>query len=178
MFIPTSRLILIASLALSACSGGESGTTPQAARLKQPCDLLTAQDIQQVTGHEMQPGEAKQSGFCAFSSVEKGNFDQPKYTWRLQYLHHTVALAQEVEAYHNSVHEGLGNDAKSYITQAVPGVGDQAFWEGFPGVTYLAVFKSAGAGASDFFSLQTEFTDEAMALDESKALAQRVLQRL
>ena len=178
MLIPPSRLILIASLSLSACSGGESDTAPRAAPVKLPCDLLTAQDIQQVTGHEMQPGEAKQKHYCAFSSVEKGNFDQPKYAWRLQYLHHALPLAQAVEAYHKRMRESLGNDANSYITKAVPGVGDQAFWEGFPGVTYLVVFKSAGTGASDFISLQTEFTDEAKALDESKALALRALKRL
>lgn len=179
MHLSRTLLILSTAIALSACSQGESQTTSQNVPTKKPCDLLTAEDILQVTGQAMQPGEEKHNIFCFFSGVEKsGPFDQPKYGWHLQYLHHVVPLELEVQQYHDSMREGFGADAKDYVSTPVPGVGDQAYWEHFANVTQLVVFRAADAKASDFISLAPDFPDRGGALEEARALAQRALKRL
>ena len=171
-------LLFIVAISLSACGDSGSHSSANNARSTKPCELLTAEDIAQVTGHAMQPGEEKYNIFCYFSSVEKGKFDQPKFSWHLQHLHHAVPLDREVQEYQTGMREGLGKDAGSYVSTPVAGVGDRAFWERFSGVSHLVAFKASGDGASDFISVQSDNADEAQALEQAKALAQRALDRL
>ena len=171
-------LLLIAAMSLSACGDSGSRSAARDARSTKPCELLSAEDIAQVTGHAMQPGEEKYNIFCYYSSVEKGKFDQPKYRWHLQHLHHAVPLDREVEEYQAGMREGLGKEAGSYVSTPVAGVGERAFWERFSGVSQLVAFKSAGDGASDFISVQSDTENERQALEQAKALAQRALDRL
>ena len=179
MHLPRTLTILLAATALTACSDSEPQARSSAQQIKQPCDLLTAEDIRQVTGQTMQPGEEKYKTFCFFSSVEKTTpYELPKYQWQLQYLHHGVPPEQEAQQYLDMMKEGLGKEAKDYVSSPVAGIGDWAIWQHYANVTQLVVIKSAGDKASDFIALQPDFDAEAEALEQAKALAQRVLKRL
>jgi len=180
MHLPqTLIMLLLAVTSLTACSNSESPASSSAQQARQPCDLLTAEDIQQVTGQAMLPGEEKYKTFCFFSSVEKtAPFDLPKYQWQLQYLHHDVPPEQEAQQYLAMLKEGLGKETGDYVSTPVSGIGDRSFWQQYAQVTQLVVIKSAGDKASDFIALQPDFENEAGALEAAKALAQRVLKRL
>jgi hypothetical protein len=179
MYLPRTLIMLLAATALTACSDSEPQARSTVQQAKQPCDLLTAEDIQQVTGQAMQPGVEKYKTFCFFSSVEKsGPFDLPKYQWQLQYLHHDVPPEQEAQQYQAMMKEGLGKEAKDLVSTPVSGMGDWAIWQHYANVTQLVVIKSAGDKASDFIAVQPDFDTEAEALEDAKALAQRALKRL
>jgi len=170
--------ILSLSLLLCACGKSQSASGQQSDVLN-ACELLTAEDIQAVTGQAMKPGKLKHGTTCYFESMEtQGPVDRPKYTWWLQRLHHAYPLEQEVQQYLDGMREGLGEDAKTLVSKPVEGVGDRAFWQSYYNVNILVVFRSAGGKATDFISVQPDFEGEEQALEQAKALALRALVRL
>ncbi len=172
-------LFLMLVLLVGACSKSDPQSAVNTLRQAKPCELLTAEDIQEVTGHAMESGEEKHDISCNFASVEKqGQFDLPKYNWYVQHLHHDIPLEEEVRQYRAGMTNGLGEDAKDYVATPVSGVGDRAFWETFLNVAQLVVFKADGAGATDVISVQPDFVGEESAQEDAKALAERVLKRL
>ncbi len=172
--------MLMLSLLLGACSDDRDDNQQKSAReildALNPCALLTAEDIQAVTGQAMKPGSESHDVTCIFESVEvKGEFDVPKYRWSLYHMRHPVPLEQEIKKYHDGNQELMGN---SYQSTPISGVGDRAYWEHFTGVTQLTVYKSDGANATDTISVQPDFDGEEQMLEQSKALAARALERL
>ena len=168
--------MLVSILLLTAC--GESNTESAQAVLEtlKPCELLTAEDIQQVTGYAMKPGVELHKVNCSFESVEtKGQFEMPKYRWFVMHVHQPATVEQIAKSDRDGRQEILGND---YHATPVSGIGDQAIWEQFSGVTQLTVYVADGSNATDTISIQPDFDGEEQALDQAKALALRALQRL
>ncbi len=176
MKYPCVLQILFSTLLLTACGDRSTQSTQEVMEQLKPCDLLTAEDIQLVTGYAMKPGVELHKVNCSFESVEtKGQFEMPKYRWFVMHVYHPASVDLEVKSDQDGKREYLGND---YKLAPVSGVGDQAFWEQFSGVTQLTVYKADGSNATDTISIQADFDGEEQALEQAKALALRALQRL
>ena len=179
-----SRLSVLALITISLIAGAcsDASDSPETQSISEildkldPCDLLTAEDIEAVTGQAMQPGEETHDAYCTFKSIEKtGPFDLPKYTWFVYHMWGSVPLEQAVKSDLEDKRSSLGDE---YHATEVSGIGERALWEKFTGVTQLTVFQSDGAKATHTFSIQPNFKDEEQMLEPTKALAKRVLRKL
>ena len=125
-FFQTTILTLLALVC--ACSGTKAGPDPtaggsttaqaaSAARIPDPCKLLTQAEASEAIGPRLEAGELKRFGIitrCSF--YNKRESDQDLF---LDVQNETAPVADSV-LFDSSTH---GPDAKP-----VPGVGDQALW--------------------------------------------------
>lgn len=164
--------ILFPTPLLSDCGDSDTRSAQDVPKKLKPCELLTAEDIQQVTGYAIKPGVELHKVKCSFKSVEtKEQFGMPRYRWFIMHVYHPASAGLEVGIDQDGKREYLGDGYKS---NPVAGIGDQAYWEQFPGVTQLTVYKADGSNNIDTISIRADFDGEGQA----KALAQRALQRL
>jgi hypothetical protein len=167
--------ILFSALLICACSESQPESAGEILESLNPCELLTAEDIQQVTGHAMKPGDESHEAFCSFESVEVNEVtEMPKYNWFLYHMRKSVASPQEIEKYQN---EKMASVGEEYESTPVSGVGDQAYWERYFGVTQLTVYKSDGR-YTHTVSVQPNFKGEEQMLEQAKTLARKALARL
>jgi hypothetical protein len=143
-----SRVALLASLALAGCGGSEPAakTETKVAEAEAPkaCAIITAADAAAALGHEVKKldatGGAAGLDICQFGYQGERLMD----TGNASVTVHSVNLA--------SLKQGV--TAEGYSTEAVPGLGDEAFWSKDAGLyvgkgNRSAIYLAAVGGEDD-----------------------------